>query len=228
MTVHSENRTEQLENEGRVTTEVIGLRYTGPEPSVPPRQPREQGGWPGVTPFQGGSDGEPGPIQIGVCPDWLDDKTVSGGNLGGLEALPNWEVIYDRERLAQALLERNYLPPVIFGGEGRSYEPGLREKVFTKLGLDDVGVCPAAEEDYREQLAEIAGAELSPDDGTEDSGRVATYRQDHSRQVLLGAAEELDLDVDSVRKQDVAEALAGEDAAAVREALEAAEARRRA
>lgn len=231
MTVHSETQTEQLEKEGRVETEVIGLRYTGNKSAVPPGKLRRQGGWPGVSPFQGGpideetGEREPGPIQIGINPDWLDDDTVSGGTLAGLEALGKFEVIYDPAKLARALLERNYLPPRIFGGEGISYNPDAREALFEKLGLEDVGTCPAAEDDYREQLAEIAGVELSTAEGTEDSSRVTEYLSEHSRRVMKAAVEELDVEPDGETKHAYAEALADVDPAEARGALEDAEAR---
>lgn len=205
MPLQHERLTQDLEEEGRVTTEVIGLRYVGPESSMTPTEPRIRGGWPGTSAFQGGeiverreedkkvTEREPGPIQIGINPDWLDD-TVEGGNLDGLEQLQHFEVIYDPEVLAEALLERNFLPPDLFGHRDQSFEPDVRNAVFEKLGIDDVGLLPNAEEAYREQLSEIAGVEFDPTN--EDVSLLAELRQQVSRQEAIAAADALDEDVD--------------------------------
>jgi len=236
MTIHTEDLTEQLEEEGKVKTAIVGVRYTGPRSSKDPSKLRRQGGWPGDSPFQGGpvdpdtGEREPGPIQIGINPDWLDDDTVSGGTVAGIEALGDFEVIYDAEALAAAILDRNFLPPKAFGGEGVSYEPPVRRALFDKLGLEDVGTCPAAADDYRAQLAEVAG--LSEDEVEtgampEDKQRTQQYLEDHTREELKDAVKTVREDAEEFtlrgkKKHDFAEYLASQDAAAVNEALKAA------
>ena len=240
---HHEDYTHELEQEGRVETALIGLRYTGPKSSVPPRQPRQQGGWPGNQTFQGGApkerdaetgkvrEREPGPVQIGINPDWTDDS-VEGGTLTGLEALPDFEVIYDQETLAEVMLEANYLPPVVFGtppeitGDNRTtpnYD--IRQAVFEYFDLDDIGSGPGSHDEYREQLAEIAGIDLTgADESPVDGNRAQQYVDDYSRAELKDAADELREGPDDIAlnsgKSDFAEFLAKQDPAEVRAILE--------
>lgn len=194
MTIHTENLTQELEQEGKVKTAVIGVRYIGQRSSMSPGTLRRQAGWPGDTPFQGGTLNPetgvrgPGRLQIGINPDWIDDDTVSGGTVAGIESNNNFEVVYAPAEIARALLERNFLPPKAFGGEGVSYEPPVREALFEKLGLEDMGTCPAATQDYREALAEIAGVEdVDEREMPEDKQRKQTYLQDYTRAELMDA-----------------------------------------
>ena len=211
MTVHSERLTEELEEKGRVETEVIGLKYTGEKSSAVPNEPRRRGGWPGRTPFQRGR------VQIGVNPDWLDD-TVSGGSLNELEILEDWEVIYDPAPLAESLLTRNYLPPIVFGGHEESYSKHIRSAVFEKLGLEDAGQLPEAEDDYREQLAEIAGVDYEPT--MRDDNLEAEFKEAATRSQALEAADRLEMDVDmTTPKLEAIEYLTEQEEAEARQAL---------
>ena len=240
---HHEDYTHELEQEGRVETALIGLRYVGQKSSVAPSEPRQQGGWPGNQTFQGGTiaerneDGkvterEPGPVQIGLNPDWLDDS-VEGGSLAGLEALPDFEVIYDDAVLAQAMLVSNYLPPDVFGSPGdqtggQRMAPNfeIREAVFDFFdGLEDRGSGPGSHQMYREQLADIAGVEAAAgeDDLPTNSQREQEYVQDHTRAELKDAVDELrdgpeDISLQNGKK-DFAEWLATQDAADIRPVL---------
>lgn len=240
---HYEDYTNELEQEGRVETALIGLRYVGTNSSVSPNQARQQGGWPGTQPFQAGDvvdrdeDGkvterEPGPIQIGLNPDWLDD-TVEGGSLAGLEALPDIEVIYAEDELAQAMLDANYLPPDVFGspgdqtgGQRTAPDFEIREAVFEFFdGLEDRGSGPSSHQMYREQLAEIAGVDLAGEnDSPTDSQRAQQYVDNHTRAELKDAVDELREGPDDISlqngKSDFAEWLATQDAADVRAVLE--------
>jgi hypothetical protein len=240
--VHHEDYTHELEQDGRVETALIGLRYVGTKSSVSPRQPRQRGGWPGNRTFQGGpiaetdDDGrvterEPGPVQIGLNPDWIDD-TVDGGTLAGLEALSDFEVIYDEEAIAQAMLDQNYLPPTVFGSPpeqtgGQRITPDfdVREAVFEHLGLDEKGSGPGSQDVYREQLAEIADIDLTGDEESPvDGPRVQGYIDDYTRAELKDAVDELRDGPDDIAlnngKQDFAEWLGQQDAADVRAALD--------
>jgi len=127
-------------------------------------------------------------------------------------------VVYDPAEIAKGLLERNFLPPDAFGSDNSSYDPEVREKLFEKLGLEDVGTCPAASEDYREQLAEIAGVELG-EENTVDDSRVAEYTDEYSRAELMSAASTLEKDGANVGKTELAEWLAEQDARAVQYAF---------
>lgn len=239
--VHHEDYTHELEQDGRVETALIGLRYTGPKSSVSPRQPRKQGGWPGQRTFQGGPpretngsgkvvDREPGPVQIGLNPDWLDDS-VDGGSLAGLEALPDFEVIYDTAVLAEALLDQNYLPPAVFGtppdktgGQRAMPNYDVRRAVFDHLGLDDIGSGPGSHDEYRKQLAEIADVDLTgEEDSPVDGQRAQTYMDEYTRADLKDAAEMLRDGADDITlnagKAEFADWLAKQDPQQVRAAL---------
>jgi len=235
--IHAETQTLDLEAEDRVETIVAGLRYIGPDPAKPPGRPRNQGGWPGRSVFQAGpvterdDDGtvrerDPGPIQIGVIPDRIDGDTVEGGTLPGLENLPNFEVIYDPDPLAQAILDANYLPPSVFGGPETPPDYAVRERIFTKLGLDDsLGTAPAAERPIREALAEVADIDLAEEEPP-DVSRRRELIEDYSRNDLLSAAAAFDyddLDLRSAGKTELADRLAQEPPGEVREALAADE-----
>jgi len=231
--IHVEDQTIDLEQDDRVETIVAGLRYTVRRSTVPPRQPRDQGGWPGRANFQGGpvaernDDGtvverEPGPIQIGVIPDWIDGDTVEGGTLPGLENLPDFEVIYDPAELAESILNQNYLPPVVFGGPETSPDYEARERVFNALDIPDkYGTAPAAEQELREALAETAGMDVEEEEPP-DVSRQEEYKTEYTRSDLYHAAKDLGHDVEwaSASKTGLAELLAQESPADVRDALD--------
>lgn len=231
MTIHTEDLTEELEEDGKVKTAVIGVRYVGPKSSISPTKLRRQGGWPGDSPFQGGpvdpetGEREPGPVQIGINPDWIDDDSVDGGTVAGIEALGDFEVLYEPEAIAEALLERNFLPPKAFGGEGVSYEPPVRRRLFEELGIDDHGTLPAAAQDYREALADIADIdEVEEADQPEDKQRTQRYIDEHTRGELSDAVKIIREDTDEISlrgksKHDLAEFLAAKDPADVNDAL---------
>jgi hypothetical protein len=230
--IHAERQTLDLEEEDRVETIVAGLRYTGPEPTASPQRPRDQGGWPGRSAFQGGSptevndegrvvEREPGPIQIGVIPDTVDEETVEGGTLPGLENLPDFEVIYDRSTLAEAILGANYLPPTVFGGPETAPDYTVRSYVFEALDIPDrLGTAPGAEDALREALAETAEMDLEEEEPP-DQSRAEEYKADHTRSDLYNAATALGHNVDwsDARKSDLAEWLAQQPAGDVRDAL---------
>jgi len=236
---HYEDFTLDLEQEDRVETALISLRYTGTKSSVAPGQLRQQGGWPGTQPFQGGEvlerdqDGTvvkraPGPIQIGLNPDWIGDG-VEGGTLTGLESNPDFDVIYDSGEIARAMLEANYLPTDVFGSppdqdpERRATpEYEVREAVFEAIGLEDVGSGPGSHGEYREQLAEIAGIDLhAEDDSPVDASRAQQYIDDYTRSELVNAVDVLHSDAESdiTGKLEAAEWLATQSSADVRGAL---------
>jgi hypothetical protein len=239
MPLHSEGQTLDLEDEDRVDTVIIGLRYTGSDSAAPARKPRRQGGWPGRAPFQAGpvverdDDGtvvarDPGPIQVGVNPDWIDDDTVAGGTLAGLEALADFEVIYDPAAIAEAMLRENYLPPAVFGGDGTPPDYDIRERVFDFLDIPQrlgTAESPEAEKAIREALAETAGIDTDDTEDPIDRERVQELKQGHSRNDLVSAASEFDWSGEAfdslatAKKHALAERLADEDAADVREAL---------
>lgn len=230
--IHAEDQTIDLEQEDRVETIVAGLRYTGTDSSVSADRPRNQGGWPGRAAFQGGAvteradDGTireraPGPIQIGVIPDTIDEDYVDGGTLPGLENLPDFDVVYDPAKLAEAILTTNYLPPTVFGGPETAPDYAARERVFEALDIPDgLGTAPAAEDQLREALAETADIDLEEEEPP-DASRKEEYKREYSRSTLYNAAEALGHEVDwrSAKKSELADLLAQEPPADVRDAL---------
>lgn len=233
--IHAEQQTLDLAAEGKVTTTVIGLRYSGPRSTQPPTRPRDAGGWPGRSTFQGGEptarnesgaiiERDPGPLQIGIVPDTIDDEeTVSGGDLSGLESLSDFEVVYDSAEMAQAILDSNFLPPVVFGGPQSPPDYAVREPVFEYLNIPDrLGTAPAAEGPLREALAETAGIDLSETEPP-DTSRQQELASDHSRNELLSAAGAFDwsddVDLRTASKSELAERLAAEPPGEVRAVL---------
>lgn len=231
--IHAERQTLDLEQDERVETIVVGLRYTGRNSTQPPTRPRDAGGWPGRASFQGGAvversdDGsvierEPGPIQIGVIPDWIDGDTVEGGTLPGLENLADFEVIYDPQLLAEAMLRENYLPPTVFGGPQTPPEYDIREHVFDALGLDDaLGTAPGNEKRIRDALGDVAGLDVEHEEPP-DVSRENEYVNDYSRSDLYNACQALGIEVEwaDAKKTDMATQLATESPADVRAALD--------
>jgi len=169
-----------------------------------------------------------GSLSGGGINDWIDDDTVSGGTLAGLEALTDFEVIYDPERIAEAMLRENYLPPSAFGGNRASPDYDLRERVFEFLDLPKrlgSAESPEAEKAIREALAETAGVDRDDTEEPLDRERIQELKQDYSRNDLISAASEFadlsdEMDLGTAKKHDVAEALSDKDNAAVREALD--------
>jgi hypothetical protein len=230
--IHAEQQTLDLEQDDRVETIVVGLRYTGNRSTEPPRRARDAGGWPGRATFQSGevtsvndegriTGREPGPIQIGVIPDWIDDDTVEGGTLPGLEQLSDFEVIYDPEVLAEAILEENYLPPTVFGGPETPPDYTIREAVFDTLELPDkLGTAPGGEKAIREALADRAGLDVTVEEPP-DVSRETEYANEYTRSDLYNACKALGIDVEwaNASKTGMAERLATQSPGDVRDAL---------
>lgn len=212
----------ELEEKGHINQVLVAVRYTGPKSSLPASKFNRPAAWPAFSPLQGGpkkSDGsrEPGSPQAALVPDWTDEDTENRG-VEALESDPDIEVYYSREEIAKCMLDSNYLDPNVFG---RGFDAEVRDFVFDKLGLEDVGV--RNESEYRAQLREIAGVE-GPGEGDNpeviDDARATEYRQEHTRAELKTAATILGKEQTEVGKIDLADWLAEQDAAAVRFAFE--------
>ena len=221
--IHTHDQFHDLEQEERLETTFIGLRYIGDRNTMLPRRPRRRGGWPGNAIFQGGDPG--GPIQFGIVPDVLGDG-VEGGDVSGLESLADFEVIYDPAELAAEILAKNSLPVAAFGGDRKTPDYEVRDVVYRRLGLDDRGrQAPEAEAELRAALAEIAGID---DPATDETAEVQSRADDlvdtHSRPTLMSVAADLDADVDgrlnAATKRDLADAIVEFSPATVREAVD--------
>lgn len=157
----------EFEEKDHAEVEFVGFRYTGDQSTKTDRDLRQRVGYNGPPKFQADR------VYLALLPTYLDPNHVENSNIGvhALESRTDFEVIYDAERLAGALLERNYLPPEAFY-EG--FDRWKRQKVMEKLDLDDAGRVfeKDDEEPYRDQLRAIAGVE------TDDEASVSTQRSD--------------------------------------------------
>ncbi|RLM81294.1 hypothetical protein DVK05_09870 [Halorubrum sp. Atlit-8R] len=157
----------EFEEKDHAEVEFVGFRYIGDESTKVDRDIRQRVGYNGPPKFQVGR------VYLALLPTYLDANHVENNNIGvhALESRSDFEVIYDPERLAEALLDQNYLPPEAFY-EG--FDRWTRQKVMEKLDLDDVGRVfeKDDEEPYRDQLRAIAGVE------TDDEASVSTQRSD--------------------------------------------------
>lgn len=158
---------QEFEEKGHADVEFVGFRYIGDQSTKTDHDLRQRTGYNGPPKFQRDR------TYLAVLPTWLDEEHVANSNIGvhAIEARSDFEVIYDPERLAEALLDRNYLPPDVFY-EG--FDRWKRRHVFDKLDLEDEGRIHEKddEEPFRDQLREIAGIEL------DDEEKVSQQRSD--------------------------------------------------
>lgn len=200
---------EELEDRGKVNLEFIGVRYTGPRSSITPTKLQSRAGWSGSAPLQQGE------IQLALVPEWTDDD-VEDRTVVAIENDPNYDVVYDASELAEALLRQNYLPPEVFG---REFDPGLRDRVFDKLDIEEAGV--DNDEEYRRQLREIAGVDDDDEEAPQVDEHVNRYQAEYQRSDLISAATALGWGYDqSAGKTEVAEWLGTQDPELVEQALE--------
>ncbi|GGO03528.1 hypothetical protein [Haloarcula pellucida] len=188
--------------------ELIALRYTGEYSSIATRGTlASQGKWPGTAPLNNGV------WYFALVPD---------EGLPYLENRDDLDVVYadDRERFAETLLSKNRLPDNVFG---RGADPGLRDRVYDALGLED----PVDGGRIPTQLAEIADVDEDDADATdEDDDRVATLAQEYGRSQLKEAVKSVREDADEFSLRgagvtEMAEWLAEQDNGDVHDALEA-------
>lgn len=173
MTVAHTRTNQELEDEGEDELTVAAVRYTGPQSVYNTNALRTQGYFPSIGVLQGGPDGRPGPWTVALIPS---------KRLGYYERHRDLEIAYDKETVAEALVEKNTLPSPVFGpGE----DPEVRERVLDLLELD---VLPRTSEGIREELAEIAGEEVDPgEEAAEDQ-----FDYDLTRSELWSVAKPLD------------------------------------
>jgi len=212
---------QEFEEKGHTEVEFVGFRYTGDESTKTDHDVRNRTGYNGPPKFQRGQ------VYLALLPTWLDPEHVENSNIGvhAVEARNDFDVIYDPERLAEALLERNYLPPDVFY-EG--FDPWMRQHVFDKLELEDVGRIRNKddEEPFRDQLREIAGIErddeaaVSQQRADEYTGRFS--RSDASKIVKLLRQDADEIDLRTAGLTDMAEYLTRFEADTVETAVDVA------
>lgn len=194
MPVITVNSADDFEEKGHADFEFLGFKYTGDRSVKTDHDLRRRAGYDGPPKFQQGH------VYFAILPTNLDNDHVENSHMGAhaLESRGDIEVIYDRERLAEALLERNYLPADVFY-EG--FDKWKRRKVIKKLGLETGARVfdKDDEEPYRQELREIAGVEAD-DDAAVSKQRSDEYVDRFSRseasdvvKLLRGDSDELDL-----------------------------------
>lgn len=190
----STKRNEELAEEGVDELTLAALRYTGSRSIYNDEALGRQGGFPSTAALSGGPAGEPGPWKLARIPS---------RNLGWFETHTDLEIAYGAETIAEATLEKNYLPPQVFGA---SFDPELRDEVFDKLGIDQPRRTAEA---YRELLADIAGIDDPGEEVTQSTGPEYDLTRSELQTVVgafpndmhLGRANTTDME-DFLREQD--------------------------
>jgi len=230
--IHYSEKLLEREEEGVCRLILVAVRYTGSKDNVPPDSLEEQAAWPGDRDFTSGDpvawdtgDGitedkpkshrhvintverEPGPWQIGLVPDAVDEELPdTGRDVTSIEQADDWEVSYDPSVMAEAFLNRNYLPARVFHN---GHDSTLRDIVFDQFDIEDRGVVDEpgdeTEQYYREQLVEIADID---DDGPATNSEMNEAEEIASRYFrpeLMSAASDLGIDNANQSKSNLAE-----------------------
>lgn len=191
MSVRSNSNYRRRQDEGEVELVLVVITYTGDRSIFAPQGMRTEGGYPALDQFRG-----PGPDE-----DVGETKLVElpSSRLGWWENHSHFEVSYEEDEFARAMLDRNYVPEQI---AGPGYDPDLREQITEKLGLDPF----TGEEDLREQLRDVAGvSEEADEEAQEDVPDEPEPRVDRlmevDRSVLLKVAGSYD-EVDEVLEEE--------------------------
>lgn len=188
------------EQEGDTELTLVAIRYEGPRNNIAANGAlRNQGYWPGQT-----------TLNQGV---WYTALVPDQG-LPYYEQHANITIEYSQEGIAEAILSPTELPWSVFG---RNSDKRLQERVFEELGLENVGLGKEREEEYREQLREIAGID-EDDEDEEDNGlfdttsstsREESLVDNNSRSELQQEANELGMEgTGSAGKTELAEYIA--------------------
>lgn len=173
------------EQEGDTELTLVAIRYEGPRNNIAANGAlRNQGLWPGQT-----------TLNQGV---WYTALVPDEG-LPYYEQNSNIEIEYSEEGIAEAMLAPTELPWSVFG---RNSDKRLQERVFEELGLENVGLGKDREEEYREQLRDIAGIEEEEEDdgsvsdlfGSDSTSRVESLVENNTRSELQQEANELGME----------------------------------
>lgn len=183
---------QEFEEKGWADIEFVGIKYVGERSTRSAPDIPQRAGYGGPAQFQQGR------TYFALLPTWLDEENVENHNIGvhALESRNDFEVIYDAERLAAALLDRNYLPTDVFY-EG--FVRWKRQKVLEKLDLEagERVYNKDDEEPYRNQLREIANIERDDEAGVSKT-RAEEYVSRFSRSDLSDIVKVLRRDSDEI------------------------------
>jgi len=230
--IHRSQELLEQEEDGVTDLILVAVRYTGDKSTKSPQNLKSKAAWPGHSTFQGGEptsyvdknreihektvdyrdvrgvhSREPGSWQVGLVPDVVDgeESPETSRNVGAIESMSDFEVSYNPEDLAQAMLEANYLPPEVFHN---GFDPDIRERIFDRLEIEDRGVIhgssQADEEPYRSQLRELAGEDNEPEPEEIRKTEIDELKNKYSRGELMSAASELGMDNANTGKGELA------------------------
>lgn len=117
---------------------LAAIKYVGRKSLYRDSAVNTHGGYPGYGAFQRGV--------------W-DLAYLPSKKLSWWEDHADFEIAYDEQTIAEAIVEKNYLLSVAFGSNA---DPEIRDDVYDKLGLK-----PTLDTDeLRAQIAEVAGADV--------------------------------------------------------------------
>lgn len=180
MVVRTNARQEEQAKEQGEELVLVALTYTGERSLFSSQGMRNQGNYPSLDGFQGPGPGdEVGETKLVVLPS---------SSLGWWESHGAFDVAYDSQTIARALLEANYFPESLVGP---GYDPDERERLCDVLGIQP----QSTEDEWREALLGVA--DYAPDEEPEedDSGhspRVERLVGNTDRSVLVKVAGSFD------------------------------------
>jgi hypothetical protein len=190
MTIKTNREHQELEADGDDELTLVAVTYTGDQSVYNASATRQQGGWPARSPFNSGV------TEVALVPS---------KRLGFWERHADFEIAYDDESLAAALLEKNYLAPQVFGA---NVDIDLRDRVLDTLGID----VKRNAEAYREALADVAGPDADAGEEADPHETRQSDFADAKRSTLQRAAEAHGKsDVDSAGREELADYLAEQD-----------------
>ena len=190
MTIKTNRDQQELEADGEDELTLAAVTYTGSQSVYNASATRQQGGWPATSGFNAGV------TEVALIPS---------KRLGFWERHEDFEIDYDDASLAAAFLEKNYLPPRVFGAD---VDRDLRDRVLDFLGIDVKRNAAA----YREALAEVAGPDVEAGEDTDPHETRQSDFDDAKRSTLQRAAEAHGRsDVDSAGREELADYLAEQD-----------------
>jgi hypothetical protein len=214
MTVDANEDYMDREDEGYISLVLVAVRYVGSSANKNDPSSVNQGRYPARRTFRQGT------WYFGLVPESTPDGDSSVG-VAWFERAGDWEVEYDPIEVASLMLDKNYLPPNVFGD---SPNPRVRERVIDSLGLEDE---VEAGQTYEEQLAELAGVDEEEATVGAELSRSEELLQEYDRGTLKEAAKEVREDADDfslqgVSTEEMADYLAEQDGDEVEAALQEA------
>lgn len=147
----------EMDHDGEIEQELVAVKYVGTDRRYSNRSAATQGLWPDYTSFSRDV------WYVAFVPESVPEG-VSASGMAWFERNADFEVVYDPERIAGILLDRNYVSLEPAGPIGeRDTLPGFWDRLHEALGIEDPAEAGAR---YEEQLRELAGRD-DPDDDVE-------------------------------------------------------------